>query len=103
MERDIGSLGDSYFSDPAAAVGMRVRRPLGADAVISANHLEQDEVVRRGDKVVISSGNSQISVRMPGEALESGIIGSQIRVRNTHSGRTVTARITAPGQVSVAM
>ncbi|WP_304641084.1 flagellar basal body P-ring formation chaperone FlgA [Pseudomonas sp.] len=103
MERDVGSLGDSYFTDPAAAIGMRVRRPLNADAVVSANQLEQDEVVRRGDKVVISSGNSQISVRMPGEALESGVIGSQIRVRNTHSGRTVVARITAPGQVSVAM
>jgi flagella basal body P-ring formation protein FlgA len=40
---------------------------------------------------------------MPGEALESGSIGQQIRVRNTRSERTVRARITAPGQVEVDM
>lgn len=103
MERDVGTLGESYLTEPAAAVGMRVRRPVSADSVISGSQLEQDEVVRRGDKVVISAASTQIAVRMPGEALEGGTLGSQIRVRNSHSGRTVTGRITAPGQVSVAM
>ncbi len=103
MERDIGTLGDAYLTDPAAAVGMRLRRQVAADSVLTSNQLEQDEVVRRGDKVVISASSSQISVRMPGEALESGTLGSQIRVRNVNSGRIVTARITAPGQVAVAM
>jgi flagellar basal body P-ring formation protein FlgA len=103
MERDVSTLGEAYLVDPATAIGLRVRRPIGADSVINTNHLEPDETVRRGDKVVISAANSQISVKMPGEALESGTLGSQIRVRNTHSGRIVSARITAPGQVSVSM
>lgn len=103
LERDIGQLGDTYLTDPSQVVGMRVRRPISADSAISASQLELDEVVRRGDKVVISAANAQIAVRMPGEALEGGITGSQIRVRNTRSGRVVTARILGPGQVQVAM
>ncbi|SDS67654.1 flagella basal body P-ring formation protein FlgA [Halopseudomonas xinjiangensis] len=103
LERDVGLLGDQYLTDPAQALGKRAKRQLPGDTVIGSNHLENDEVVKRGDKVVISAANSQISVRMPGEALQAGTVGSQIRVRNTRSGRVVTARIIAPGQVEVAM
>ncbi|HDZ57773.1 MAG TPA: flagellar basal body P-ring formation protein FlgA [Pseudomonas xinjiangensis] len=103
QERDTGLLRDSYLTDPKQAVGMRLRRPMGADAVFSPSQLEQDEIVKRGDKVVISAANSQIAVKMPGEAMESGALGSQIKVRNSRSGRTVSARIVAPGQVAVAM
>lgn len=103
LERDVGSLGDQYLADPTRALGMRVKRPLPAGAVIGSNVLELDEVIKRGDRVVISAANSSISVKMPGEALQSGAVGSQIRVRNTRSGRTVTGRVVAPGQVQVAM
>ena len=103
MERDTGLLNGAYLTDPQQAVGMRLRRPVAADSVISPAQLEQDEIIKRGDKVVISAANTQISVKMPGEALEGGTLGSQIRVKNTRSGRTVSARIMAPGQVSVAM
>lgn len=102
-ERNIGQLSGGYLTEPRQAVGMRVRRPIPADSVISPNQLEQDETVRRGDRVVISAANSRVAVRMPGEALEGGSTGSQIRVRNTRSDRVVRARITGPGQVEVGM
>lgn len=103
MERDVGLLGDQYLTDPTLALGKRAKRQLSGDMVIGAKHLENDEIVKRGDKVVISAANTQISVRMPGEALQAGTVGSQIRVRNTRSGRVVTARVIGPGQVEVAM
>lgn len=103
VEKDIGLLGDQYLTDPALALGKRAKRQLPGDTVLGSNHLENDEIVKRGDKVVISAANSQISVRMLGEALQAGTVGSQIRVRNTRSSRVVTARITAPGQVEVPM
>ncbi len=103
LERDVGLLGDAYLTDPEQAVGMRLRRPVGGDMVLAPSHLEQDEIVKRGDQVVISAANTQIAVRMPGEALEGGTVGNQIKVKNTRSGRTVNARVTGPGQVSVTM
>ena len=50
-----------------------------------------------------SARGSSMFVRMPGIALEEGAIGQQIKVRNARSQRTVHARVTAPGQVEVAM
>jgi flagella basal body P-ring formation protein FlgA len=103
LERDVGLLNNAYLTDIEQIKGLRLRRQVSADTVLSPNQLEQQEVVKRGDKVVISAANAQVSVRMPGEALESGNLGSQIRVRNNRSGRVVKARITGPGQVEVAM
>jgi flagella basal body P-ring formation protein FlgA len=103
LERDVGLLNNAYLTDLDQVTGLRLRRQVAADTVLAPNQLEQQEVVKRGDKVVISAANSHVSVRMPGEALENGNMGSQIRVRNIRSGRTVKARITGPGQVEVAM
>ncbi|GGC87728.1 flagellar basal body P-ring formation chaperone FlgA [Halopseudomonas salina] len=103
LERDVGLLNNAYLTDIAQVAGLRLRRQVAADTVLAPNQLEQQEVVKRGDKVVISAANSHVSVRMPGEALENGNMGSQIRVRNSRSGRVVKARITGPGQVEVAM
>lgn len=102
-ERNVGQLSGGYLLQPEQALGLRVRRPVPADSVLSPNQLEQDETVKRGDRVVISAANSRVAVRMPGEAMESGSTGSQIRVRNTRSDRIVRARITGPGQVEVGM
>lgn len=103
LERDVGLLNNAYLTDLKQLRGLRLRRQVSADTVLAPNQLEQQEVVKRGDKVVISAANTQVSVRMPGEALESGNLGSQIRVRNSRSGRVVKARISGPGQVEVAM
>lgn len=102
-ERNLGLLSGGYLLHPEQALGLRVRRPVNTDEVLSPTQLEQDETVKRGDKVVISAANSRVNVRMPGEALESGTTGNQIRVRNTRSNRVLKARITGPGQVEVAM
>lgn len=102
-ERNVGQLSGGYLREPEQAIGLRVRRPIPADSVLSPNQLEQDETVKRGDRVVISAANSRVSVRMPGEALESGATGSQIRVRNTRSDRIIRARVLGPGQVEVGM
>lgn len=102
-ERDTGLLGSNYLLDPAQAIGMQLKRNVSADNVLSYTQLENNRIVRRGDKVVISSGNSSVSVKMPGEALEDGTQGEQIRVRNTRSSRVIRARVTGPGQVEAGM
>ena len=66
-------------------------------------HLQQAEVVSKGDQVVISAASASINVRMPGEALANGAPGEQIRVRNLSSSRVIRARVKAPGQVQVDM
>lgn len=102
-ERDVGQLNQGYLSALPQAIGKKLTRPLMPDQVLAPQHVEQAELIRRGDQVVITARTAGINVRMPGEALSDGALGRQISVRNQRSQRVVRARVTGPGQVEVAM
>jgi flagella basal body P-ring formation protein FlgA len=102
-ERDVGTLNQGFLTDPGQILGQKTTRSLLPDQVLAPLHLQQAEVVNKGDQVVISAMSPAINVRMPGEALSNGAPGEQIRVRNLSSGRVVKARVKGPGQVQVDM
>jgi flagella basal body P-ring formation protein FlgA len=102
-ERDIGQLGQGFLSSIDQAVGQKMLRPMVIDQIISPNFLEQPQMVRKGDEVVITARSGSIAVRMPGEALSDGAFNEQIRVRNLNSKRVIKANITGPGQVEAPM
>jgi len=102
-ERDVSLLNQGYLTALDQAIGSKMTRSAQPDQVLTPLYLSAAEVIRKGDQVVISAKNSTINVRMPGEALSDGALGAQIRVKNQRSGRTIKARVTAPGQVEVAM
>lgn len=102
-ERDVGTLNRGFLSQLDQAVGMKLVRPTVLDQVLTPQHLEQAEVIRKGDHVVIIARSGSLSVRMPGEALVKGGLSEQIRVRNLNSNRVVKAMVVGPGQVEVAM
>ncbi|MCP1508363.1 flagella basal body P-ring formation protein FlgA [Pseudomonas marginalis] len=102
-ERDISLINQGYLTSVDQAVGQRLTRPMVTDQVITLVHLEQAEVIRKGDQVVISASSGGLNVKMPGEALSNGGMSEQIRVKNLNSNRVIKARVTAPGQVEVAL
>ena len=102
-ERDIGLIKQGYLTSVDQVVGKKLTRPTVMDQVLSPSFLDDAELVRRGDQVVISARSGAINVKMPGEALADGAQGQQIRVRNQRSERVVKARVTGPGQVEVDM
>jgi flagella basal body P-ring formation protein FlgA len=103
VERDVSSANQGYLTSLDQAVDKKLTRPLMVDQVISPAHVEQAEVIRKGDQVVISARSGKINVRMPGEALSDGYPGEQIRIRNLNSKRVIKARVIGPGQVEVEM
>lgn len=102
-ERDISQISQGYLTEIDQAIGQKVVRPLVIDQVITQVHIEQAELIRKGDHVVISARSGTLSVRMPGEALTNGGLNEQIRVKNLNSKRVVKARVIAAGQVEVPM
>jgi len=102
-ERDISLINQGYFTSVDQAIGQKLTRQTVGDQVITLVHLEQAEVVRKGDQVVITARSGTLSVRMPGEALSNGGLAEQIRVKNLNSMRVIKAQVTAPGQVEVSM
>ncbi|CAN7317390.1 flagellar basal body P-ring formation chaperone FlgA [Pseudomonas sp. LjRoot263] len=102
-ERDISLINQGFLTSVDQAIGQKLTRPMVADQIITLVHLEQAEVIRKGDQVVITARSGTLSVRMPGEALSNGGLREQIRVKNLNSQRVIKAQVTAPGQVEVAM
>ncbi len=102
-ERDISLINQGFLTSVDQAIGQKLTRPMVADQIITLVHLEQAEVVRKGDQVVITARSGTLSVRMPGEALSNGGMSEQIRVKNLNSQRVIKAQVTAPGQVEVSM
>jgi flagella basal body P-ring formation protein FlgA len=102
-ERDISLINQGYLTSVDQAIGQKLTRPMVADQVITLVHLEQAEVISKGDQVVITARSGTLSVRMPGEALSNGGLRDQIRVKNLNSQRVIKAQVIAPGQVEVAM
>lgn len=58
-------------------------------------------VINRGDAVTIAVGGAGFSVSQPGEAMESGAVGSWIRVRSAARGQPMRAQVVRPGMVAV--
>ncbi|MBV6827387.1 flagellar basal body P-ring formation chaperone FlgA [Pseudomonas sp. PD9R] len=102
-ERDISLISQGYLTSLDQAIGQRLTRPMVTDQVITLVHIEQAEVIRKGDQVVITARSGTLSVRMPGEALANGGLSEQIRVKNLNSQRVIKAQVIAPGQVEVSM
>ena len=102
-ERDISLISQGYLTSVDQAIGQKLTRPMVANQVMTQVHMEQAEVISKGDQVVITARSGTLSVRMPGEALSNGGLREQIRVKNLNSQRVIKAQVTAPGQVEVAM
>ncbi|RJQ45331.1 MAG: flagella basal body P-ring formation protein FlgA [Gammaproteobacteria bacterium] len=90
-----------YFTDVQHVIGKQVKRPLGGDAVLTAQVIELPRLVRREQRVTILVLGEGVEVRMAGEARGDAAQGEPVKVRNLISKRIVEGVATAPGVVTV--
>lgn len=93
------TLRQGYLVDTKQAVGQQLRRPLRAGEALRAGVLEQPLSIKRGEVVTLESSNGAIAVSTQAEALGSGRVGEQIRVRNLSSKRVIRAQVLGKGRV----
>ena len=101
--RDLSTLTRGYITEPQQVVGLILKQPLMADAILSPSMLEAKKLVRRGEGVIILAKNNGIEVRMKGKALVDGTDGQIIRVKNLASQRIIEGQVISRGVVSVPM
>ena len=90
-----------YFSHPHEVTGLNSHRQISAGKVIQPSMTVMPKMVERNKSVRIRAGKNGFQVSMKGMALESGSLGDQIQVRNTSSGKVITAEVTGKGIVSL--
>ena len=100
-ERELTGVPSSVVTTLADVVGKETRAALPANAPITLTALASPLLVRRGDVVTIIVETPGMRLSTPGEALEPGAAGAQIRVRNRKSQQEIAAQVVERGIVLV--
>lgn len=100
-KRDVSNLREDFVTQIDQAENKQVTRQLNTGAILSLSNLVEPKLIKRGDKIVISTTRSDFSIRMSGIAMMDGTKGQLIQVKNQNSGRIISATVVEPGLVSV--
>ena len=96
MEAD--KVSKAHYQDSYGLEGQELMRSLRAGEPIRISDLRPATLVKRGEMVLMTVGTPasfQISVKA--EAMQDGRVGDQIKLRNTESGKTLSAVVTGKG------
>lgn len=99
--KDVSSLRGDYVTRIEQIENKQALRPVAAGVILSMRNIAEPKLIKRGDKITISSVQSDFAIRMNGLAMTDGIKGQLIRIKNESSGRIISATVIEPGLVSV--
>jgi flagella basal body P-ring formation protein FlgA len=99
--KDVSQLHGNYLTQVAQVLNKQAVRMLPVGTVVMLKDLVEPKLVKRGERVMITSERSGIAIKMNGIAQSDGSRGQMIRVKNQNSERIINATVTDSGQVSV--
>ena len=97
----VASLHAEVARDPAAVIGMQLKRQVPAGMPIPLADLMHPLQINRGEPVRMQLQAGGLTLSGQGVALESGAAGERIRVRNISSNAVIEAEVLGPGAVRV--
>ncbi len=100
-KREVSNLREDFVTEFELVENKQVTRQLNSGTILSLRNLVEPKLIKRGDKVVISTTKSNFSIKMGGIAMMDGTKGQRIRIKNQNSGRLINATVIKPGLVSV--
>jgi flagella basal body P-ring formation protein FlgA len=74
---------------------------LPAGSAIPVNALREPYVFKEGERVELSFTSGDLAIRGFGIALQPGVVGQAVKLRNPETGIVVTGVVQADGSVSV--
>jgi flagella basal body P-ring formation protein FlgA len=86
---------------PADVVGMEAKTTLYAGRAIRPEDIGRPAAVDRNETVEMIYREGPLTIVASGRALDRAAVGETIRVMNSTSRVTVSAYVTAPGQVTI--
>jgi len=94
-EMPASGMENQVIVDPQLLVNMELVRDLAPNAPLRTYDLKKAVMVKRGQEVQVTAGAGQgFLITMRAEALQEGALGEQIRLKNSESGRSLTAVVT---------
>ena len=96
----LGSGANCVLSD-ARLNGYQVASSLKPGTLLKWSHLSKITLVRKGQVVNVFASGKRIFVEMKGQAMEDGVEGSFVRIRNISSNREFQAKVLNENSVKV--
>ena len=100
-KRDISNLRGNFVTQIAQIENKQAAHDLQTGIILGLRSFIEPKLIKRRDKVIISSAQPAFSIRMNGVAMMDGTKGQLIRVKNENSGRIINAIVIEPGLVAV--
>lgn len=100
---DITSITEKLLTETAQFEGCRAKQNLTAGRYIPLRRVEKLPDVENGGTVTIVGNSGLFEIRVRGLALQNGVVGESIRVKNVDSRKILIGKITAPGVVEIAI
>ena len=98
---DALGLGANCVLSDARLNGYQVASSLKPGTVLKWSHLSKITLVRKGQVVNVFASGKGIFVEMKGQAMEDGVEGSFVRIRNISSNREFQAKVLNENSVKV--
>ena len=100
-KREVSNLREDFVTQLEQVENKQITRQFNTGTILSLRNLVEPKLIKRGDKVVISTTKPNFSIKMSGVAMMDGAKGQLIKVKNQNSGRIINATVIEPGLVSV--
>jgi flagella basal body P-ring formation protein FlgA len=81
--------------------GQQTRMAIAADQIIWMNAVAKEKVVKRGDLVRVTVGDSDWQVVLMAVTEQDGSVGDRVNVKNSQTQKIITGEVVGPGQVVV--
>lgn len=98
IQRDAFRIRGEFYRNIDKLLNTKTTRSMAKGKIISKNNIC---LVCKGERVTISTGNTNFTIRTDGLALANGTFGQYIRVKNNRSGRMISAQVVAINQVKI--
>jgi flagella basal body P-ring formation protein FlgA len=98
---DVTEVPEALLTDPAQLTRARSRLDLMPDRFVPLSRVETIPDVISGATVTIIAAGGALEIEARGVALQNGLVGETIQVRNADSKKILSGRVTAPGVVTV--
>jgi flagella basal body P-ring formation protein FlgA len=100
-ERDVAVLNTDVIKDVNLVLGREVKTFVTNGNPIYGWMIREKPFVKKNEKVKIIAGSQDVLVSADGLSLEDGNIGSEIKVKNSSSGKEIIGEVTGTGEVTV--
>ncbi len=102
-KRSLRGLPRQFLTDLPDVAGERLAEPLSEGRVVLRRHLVIQNLVKRGDIMLVDAQTGGLEIRIEAKALENGSFGQMIQAENPVSRRRFQVEVTGEGRAMLSL